>query len=84
VQIKDFSQVKRVNGTKQNGGNVIYCLIFSTKDGTELAKVETSAGKPYDADFKIEDFEEIIGIYGHEYGNLIFQFGFIVWQPPHL
>ena len=79
MQIKDFSQVKRVNGTKQNGGNVIYCLIFSTKDGTELAKVETSAGKPYDTDFKIEDSEEIIGIYGNEIYNGNTYLGFLVW-----
>jgi hypothetical protein len=38
--------------------------MFSTKDDTQLAKVETGAGKPYDTDFKIEDSEEIIGIYG--------------------
>jgi hypothetical protein len=40
--------------------------MFSTKDGTQLAKVETRAGVSYDTDFKIEDYEEIIGIYGYE------------------
>ncbi len=58
--------------------------MFSTKDGTELVKVETFAGKPYDTDFKIEDSEEIIGIYGHERDDYIAQLGFLVWQPPHL
>jgi hypothetical protein len=37
--------------------------MFSKKDGSHLAKVEKEAGKPYDADFKIEDSKEIIGIY---------------------
>ncbi len=40
--------------------------MFSKKDGSQLAKVETLAGRPYDTDFKIEDYEEIIGIYGWE------------------
>jgi hypothetical protein len=40
--------------------------MFSKKDGTQLAKVETRAGVPYDTDFKMEDYEEIIGIYGWE------------------
>ncbi len=40
--------------------------MFSKKDGTQLAKVETYAGYAYDSDFKIEDSEEIIGIYGYE------------------
>ena len=63
MPIKDYSQVKIINGSKQNG-NLILCLIFSSKDGSQLAKVEKEAGKPYDTDFKIEDSEEIIGIYG--------------------
>ena len=58
--------------------------MFVTKDGTELVKVETYADKPYYTDFKIEDSEEIIGIYGHEQDDYIAQLGFIVWQPPHL
>ncbi len=45
--------------------------MFSTKNGTQLAKVETEAGKPYDKDFKIEDSEEIIGIYGWEHDHSI-------------
>ena len=64
LPISDYSLVKRVNGTKQGGSNFIKCLIFSKKDGTQLAKVETQTGKAYDTDFKIEDSEEIIGIYG--------------------
>ena len=56
--------------------------MFSTKDGTQLAKVEYFAGVPYDTDFKIEDYEEIIGIYGEEITNSISQFGFLIWKPP--
>jgi hypothetical protein len=56
--------------------------MFSTKDGTQLAKVETEAGVPYDTDFKIEDYEEIIGIYGEEYTDSICQLGFLIWKPP--
>jgi hypothetical protein len=66
LPIKDYSQVKIINGTKQESGWVIVCLMFSTKDSTQLAKVETCAGYSYDTDFKIEDYEEIIGIYGYE------------------
>ncbi len=65
MPIKDYSQVKIINGSKQeNGSYGILCLMFSKKDGSQLAKVEILAGEPYDTDFKIEDSEEIIGIYG--------------------
>ncbi len=56
--------------------------MFSTKDGIQLSKVETEDSKPYDTDFKIEDFEEIIGIYGYEGKDTILQFGFLIWTPP--
>ncbi len=65
MPIKDYSQVKIINGTKQKNGDWLYCLMFSKKDSTQLAKVETSAAYSYDTDFKIEDSEEIIGIYGY-------------------
>ncbi len=58
--------------------------MFSTKDGTQLAKVETYAGVPYDTDIKIEDSEEIIGIYGEGYTKIIWQLGFLIWTPPKL
>jgi hypothetical protein len=45
--------------------------MFSTKNGNQLAKVETLGGVPYDTDFKIEDYEEIIGIYGYEGSDTI-------------
>jgi hypothetical protein len=82
LQIKNYSQVKRVNGTSQGVFGAITCLIFSTKDGTQLAKVKTSAGTTFNKDFKVEDSEEIIGIYGGESDNYIFTLGFLVWQPP--
>jgi hypothetical protein len=83
LPIKDYSQVKIINGSKQGGDN-LYCLMFNTKDGTQLAKVETSASQPYDKDFKIEDYEEIIGIYGWESPDIIRQLGFLIWKPPKL
>ncbi len=55
--------------------------MFSTKDSTQLAKVETEAGISYDTDFKIEDYEEIIGIYGYEGNVSIAQLGFLIWTP---
>ncbi len=79
--ISDYSLVKRVNGSKK-ASSYIRCLIFSTKDGTQLAKVETQTGYAYDTDFKIEDSEEIIGIYGYEYTESIRQLGFLIWTPP--
>jgi hypothetical protein len=86
LSIKDYSQVKRVNGTKQQYGGKysISCLIFSTKDGTQLAKVEKIAGIPYQGDFKIKHSEEIIGIYGYEDTHTINQLGFLIWTPPKL
>ncbi len=81
LPISDYSLVKRVNGTKQDS-TLIRCLIFSKKDGTQLAKVETLTGFSYDTDFKIEDSEEIIGIYGYECSNRITQLGFLIWTPP--
>jgi hypothetical protein len=82
LQIKDYSQVKKLNGTKQGGNYALVCLMFSTKDGTQLSKVGTYAGAPYDTDFKIEDSEEIIGIYGAANIQYISSLGFLVWQPP--
>ena len=38
--------------------------MFSKRDGTQIAKVETEIGKPYGPEFVIADSEEIIGIYG--------------------
>ncbi len=82
VKVPDFSLVKRVNGTKDC--STLSCLIFSRKDGTLIAKVETGARYPYGAESVIGDSEEIIGIYGHwsasDYNNL----GLIVWTPPQL
>ncbi len=81
LPISDYSLVKRVYGTKQ-GSYYMRCLIFSKKDGTQLAKVETQTGYAYDTDFKIEDSEEIIGIYGYECTTSIRQLGFLIWTPP--
>ncbi len=64
--IPEFSLVKRVNGSKQRGFIYLRCLIFSKKDGTQIAKFEMEAGQPYDTDFLIGDSEEIIGIYGYK------------------
>ena len=80
VPVPDYSLVKRVNGTKQ--GYALCCLIFSKKDGSQIAKVETYAGYYYDTDFVIADSEEIIGIYGYKAGNGYHQLGFLVWTPP--
>jgi hypothetical protein len=58
--------------------------MFSTKEGTQLAKVETKAGIPYNTDFKIGGYEEIIGIYGLENSGIISQLGFLIWTPPKI
>jgi hypothetical protein len=58
--------------------------MFIRKDGNHLTKIESEFGCAYDADFKIEDSEEIIGIYGWEDNNFILQFGFLIWTPPKL
>ena len=65
--IPDYSLVKRVNGTKVYGSDWLCCLIFSKRDGTQIAKVETETGKPYGPEFGLNDSEEIIGIYGNKY-----------------
>jgi hypothetical protein len=65
INVPDFSLVKRINGSKQSGNNddlLLRCLIFCKKDGTQIAKVETSTGRPYGPEFVIADSEEIIGI----------------------
>ena len=80
VTVPDYSLVKRVNGSKQ--GEFLRCLIFSKKDGSQIAKVKTKTGKPYDTDFLIADSEEIIGIYGLKDHDCYYQLGFLVWIPP--
>ena len=82
VPVPDYSLVKRVNGTKQGGLKWLRCLIFSKKDGSQIAKVETLTGFPYDTDFVIADSEEIIGIYGYKDDENYYQLGFLVWTPP--
>ena len=80
--IPDYSQVKRVNGTKQ--GLNLCCLIFSKKDGTQIEKVETNTNGSYGKEFVLDDAEEIIGIFGIKDSNSITGLGFIVWKPPRL
>ena len=63
--VPDYSLVKRVNGTKVFGDDRLCCLILSKADGTQIAKVETQAGKPYGPEFVLNASEEIIGIYGY-------------------
>jgi hypothetical protein len=58
--------------------------MFSSKNGTQLVKVETCAGYSYDTDLKIEDYEEIIGVYGKEGAGSIAQLGFLIWTPPKI
>ncbi len=58
--------------------------MFSKRDGTQIAKVETEIGKPYGPEFVIADSEEIIGIYGYKGNDYYEQLGFIVWTPPRL
>jgi hypothetical protein len=84
--VSNYSRIKRVNGSKQNGGknHDLRCLIFNKRDGTQIAKVETLAGYPYDTEFLIGESEEIIGIFGYKGGNCFNQLGFLVWTPPHL
>ena len=60
--IPDFSQVKRINGTKSN--DWLYGLSFGKKDGTEITKVEVLSGYAFDQEALLADDEEIIGIYG--------------------
>ncbi len=84
VNIQDYSQVKRVNGTIKDK-NLCY-LIFNKKDGTEIAKVQTSAERDYGTEFVLDDAEEIIGIFGkRDFSiNVIDGLGFIVWKPPRI
>ena len=62
VAIPDYSQVKRINGTRQ--GSWLYGLSFGKKDGTEITKVEMSGGCTFGQETVLADDEEIIGIYG--------------------
>ena len=80
VPVRDYSLVKRIIGTKQ--GIALRCLIFSKKDGSQIAKVETKAGYSYGTEFVIADSEEIIGIYGYKDDLRYYQLGFLVWTPP--
>ena len=64
--VSDYSLVKRVKGTPQDGGhfNNLSKLSFGKKDGTEITKVETDNYTEYGPDYVLNDSEEIIGIYG--------------------
>ena len=61
VAIPDYSQVKRINGTRQ--GSWLGGLSFGKKDGTEISKVDMS-GSTFGQETVFADDEEIIGIYG--------------------
>ena len=82
VNIQDYSLVKRVNGTTQ-GSNLCY-LIFSKRDGTEIAKLKTSEERHYSTEFVLDDAEEIIGIFGKTDSDKVDSLGFIVWKPPRI
>ncbi len=79
--IPDYSQVKRVNGTKQ--GLYLGGLIFSKRDGTQIDKDETYS-RTYGTEFVLDDGEEIIGIFCRKDSDSIAGLGFILWKPPRL
>ncbi len=61
--IKDYSTVKRVKGSKLSG-SVIHKISFSKQDGTEISQVELLNVQPYGPECYLADDEEIIGVYG--------------------
>ncbi len=62
--IKDFSNVKRINGKVLDNDWGLTKLCFSNKDGSEITKVEFNNTRPYGEQTVIQDDEEIIGIHG--------------------
>ena len=80
--IPDYGAVKRIKGSIGEGGFALHKLNFCKKDGSEITKVELNNDKPYGPEFLIDDYEEIIGIYGTKNGvhDRINQLGFIVWK----
>ena len=83
--ISDYSLVKKIKGTKQNGDYYLRCLIFCKENGNQIAKIETETGKPDNENYEIiHDSEEIIGIHGFKDEDNYQQLGFIVWKPPRL
>ena len=83
--ISDYSLVKKIKGTKQNGDYYLRCLIFCKENGNQIAKIETETGKPDNKNYEIiHDSEEIIGIHGFKDEDNYQQLGFIVWKPPRL
>ena len=65
--VSDFSLVKRIDGTEQDGKHVLQFLSFATKDNETIDSVELSTytfSISPTTTFKIDKNEEIIGIYG--------------------
>ena len=83
IEVPITPAIRKIRGSINS--NYIYQIIFQSKEGQELQKMESSASNNFASDQVLADGEEIIGVYGtkDQHGSGFFvSLGFIVWVPP--
>ena len=82
IEVPITPAIRKIRGTQN--GTWLYQIIFQSKEGQELQKMESYVTNKFASDQVLADGEEIIGVYGtkdqHESG--FYSLGFIVWVPP--
>ena len=83
IEVPITPDIRKIRGSINN--NWLFQVIFQSKEGQELQKMESYANNNFASDQLLADGEEIIGVYGTtvESGYSGFSsLGFIVWVPP--
>ena len=81
TDFKKNMTVAKVRGTN-NKSKYVVSIHFEDKDGNEIASLIPSHIYPL-AEHKLEEGEELIGVYGNkDHFEYFANLGFIVWRPP--
>ena len=83
IEVLITPSIRKIRGT--NNANWLYQIIFQSKEGQELQRMESYASNQFANDQVLAEGQEILGVYGTKdlNGNGCFNsLGFIVWVPP--
>ena len=83
IEVPITPAIRKIRGSINNYW--LFQVIFQSKEGQELQKMESYAHNKFASDQLLADGEEIIGVYGtkDQHANGYFSsLGFIVWVPP--
>ena len=83
IEVPITPAIKKIRGSINS--NWLYQIIFQSKEGQELQRMESTANNQFASDQVLAEGQEILGVYGtkDQHGNGYFSsLGFIVWVPP--